>query len=218
MPTRALHWCGVVGPVLFVVVFLVEGLLRPGYDPLRHPVSSLAIGPGGWVQSVSFLVTGALLVASAVGLRRDGIVVPVLVAVVGAGLIGAGLWTCDPINGYPPGTPPAPPRTTSGHLHDGFSALLFLGVPVACLVHAFRSLQRGAKRVAWCSAGTAVAFFAFFVLAGMGFAQSPTLMPYGGLMQRAALVVGFAWLAALALAQLRAESTQSPQRPPPGTR
>jgi hypothetical protein len=34
--------CGVIDGPLFVVVFLVEAATRAGYDPLRHPVSSLA--------------------------------------------------------------------------------------------------------------------------------------------------------------------------------
>ena len=35
---RAGLWAGVVGPILFIVVFLVEGAIRPGYDPIRHQV------------------------------------------------------------------------------------------------------------------------------------------------------------------------------------
>jgi Protein of unknown function (DUF998) len=42
---RALFVCGVVAGPLFVLVFLIEGAMTPDYDPLRHPVSSLALGP-----------------------------------------------------------------------------------------------------------------------------------------------------------------------------
>jgi hypothetical protein len=59
------------GPV-FVAVFLVEGVVRDGYRPLRHPVSSLALGPRGWIQAGNFAVTGTLLLAAAAGLARAG--------------------------------------------------------------------------------------------------------------------------------------------------
>ena len=42
--TKTLLACGVIGGPLFVVVFLVEGATRVGYDPQRDPVSSLALG------------------------------------------------------------------------------------------------------------------------------------------------------------------------------
>ena len=64
--------CGVIGPVIFVVSFVVQGALRSGYDALRHPVSSLSIGPAGWVQMATFWLTGLLIAAYAVGLRRAG--------------------------------------------------------------------------------------------------------------------------------------------------
>ena len=66
--------CGVLGPVIFVASFLVQGAVRSGYDALRHPVSSLSLGSAGWVQMATFWVTGLLIAAYAVGLRRAGAV------------------------------------------------------------------------------------------------------------------------------------------------
>ncbi|MGH3184154.1 MAG: DUF998 domain-containing protein [Streptosporangiaceae bacterium] len=48
--TRRLLYCGAAAGPLFVAVFVVEGARRAGYKPLRHPVSSLSLGPHGWVQ------------------------------------------------------------------------------------------------------------------------------------------------------------------------
>jgi hypothetical membrane protein len=42
--TRALLTAGVVGPVAFVVTFLIEGATRPGYSAFRNYVSSLSLG------------------------------------------------------------------------------------------------------------------------------------------------------------------------------
>jgi hypothetical protein len=48
--STALLWGGLLAGPAFVVVYTVEGARRPGYDELRHPVSSLALGPRGWVN------------------------------------------------------------------------------------------------------------------------------------------------------------------------
>jgi Protein of unknown function (DUF998) len=50
---RALLVCGVIAGPLVIVVFLIEGAMMPDCDPLRHPVSPLALGPYGWTQTAS---------------------------------------------------------------------------------------------------------------------------------------------------------------------
>ena len=149
--SRILLWCGVLGPAFFVVSFLVQGALRPAYDPLRHPISSLSLGSGAaWVQSATFLITGLLVIAFAVGLGLAGCGrwTPILIGLVGLGLMGAGIFTTDPINGYPPGTSIPAPRTRSGILHDQFSTPVFTALPAACLVMARRFGRQGSRWLA----------------------------------------------------------------------
>jgi Protein of unknown function (DUF998) len=62
--TALLLVCGVVAGSLFVMTFIAEGATRADYSPLRHSISSLALGPSGWVQTVNFLAAG--------GLKRPG--------------------------------------------------------------------------------------------------------------------------------------------------
>ncbi|WP_020579236.1 DUF998 domain-containing protein [Actinopolymorpha alba] len=214
---RVLLACGVVGPALFVLVFLVEGVTRPNYDPLRHPVSSLALGETGWTQVVNFLVTGALILAFAIGLRPairrydGGIWAPLLVGLVGVGLIGAGVFVTDPIGGYPPGSPLVPEGTVNGALHDAFSLPVFTALPAACFVVAYRFARSG-RRMGWAvySVLTAVVFMTCFVLASFGFSRQSAFVPVGGLFQRLAIIVGFAWIGALAVHLLR--PTREPSR------
>lgn len=71
-PARVLLRCGMAAGPVFVTAFLLEGAVRDGYRPLRHPVSSLALGPRGWIQAANFAVTGTLLLAGAAGLSRAG--------------------------------------------------------------------------------------------------------------------------------------------------
>jgi Protein of unknown function (DUF998) len=203
---RALLACAAAAGPVFLTAATVEGANRPGYDPLRHPISSLSLGPGGWQQMANFGVTGALYVAGAVGLGRSPVnrTTALLVAAVGAGLLGAGAFRTDPVNGYPPGTPAAHEHYSPlGALHDGFSTPVFLGVPAAGLVQAVSALRRGERGWAAYSAGSAVTMFGTFALAGAGFSQQPRFVRWGGLFQRAALGVGFGYLSALAGRTLR---------------
>src|SRR5690348_10334304 len=67
---RLLLACGFVGPLLFIVVFLIEGATRPGYNAWHHFVSSLSQGEQGWMQIANFIVCGVLVICFAFGLRR----------------------------------------------------------------------------------------------------------------------------------------------------
>jgi Protein of unknown function (DUF998) len=64
------RFCWVIAGPLFVLVFLIEGAMTPDYDPLRHPISSLTLGPFGWTQTLNFSVVSLLTLAFAVGLVR----------------------------------------------------------------------------------------------------------------------------------------------------
>jgi hypothetical protein len=72
MGNQTLLACGVAAGPLFTVAYLLEGASRGDYKPLRHPVSSLALGRSGWTQTVNFLFTGLLSLIFAVGLWRAG--------------------------------------------------------------------------------------------------------------------------------------------------
>jgi hypothetical protein len=161
--TRLLLRCGVAAAPAFVVVFLLEGAARDGYRPLRHPVSSLALGPRGWVQTANFALAGTLFLAGAAGLARADRAVagsraaPVFIAAAGAGLIGAAIFTTDPVSGYPPGTPDALTRPSrTGTAHNLAAIPVFAGLPAAALACGWRSWQAGQHLFGLYSAGSAV--------------------------------------------------------------
>jgi hypothetical protein len=208
--TRRLLRCGLAAGPVFVTAFLVEGAARDGYRPLRHPVSSLALGPGGWVQAANFAVTGMLFLAGAAGLARaDDPAVgaraqPVLIGAAGAGLIGSAVFTTDPVSGYPPGTPDAlraPSR--AGTMHNLAAIPVFLGLPAAALGYSWRSFRIGQRAFGLYCAGTAITMLAAMALAAAGFSQSPRLADLGGLFQRASIVTGFGWLTVLSARALQ---------------
>lgn len=65
----ALAAAGIVGPVVFAVVAVAQGLLRPSYSFVAQPVVALVAGPSGWVQNLNFVVLGAAIIAFAIGLQ-----------------------------------------------------------------------------------------------------------------------------------------------------
>ena len=53
---------GIVGPIVVIVGDLAASLSTTGYSPIRDSVSSLALTPIGWLQTICFLAMGLLLV------------------------------------------------------------------------------------------------------------------------------------------------------------
>jgi hypothetical protein len=191
---RGLLGCGLAAGPLFTCAYLLEGGSRADYSAWRHPVSSLALGRQGWVQVANFLTTGALLLAFGVGWRCAGERskwLPRLVGSIGAGLIGAGVFACDPVGGYPPGTPLRRQRPSlRGALHQAFSALVFLGMPAMFAIEARKDHSRWSAY----STLTCLGFVGTFAASSAGFGQVPGLARRGGAFQRVALTIGFTWL------------------------
>jgi Protein of unknown function (DUF998) len=153
-PARALLTCGVVAGPLYVVVALLQVLVRDGFDLSRHPLSLLSLGDWGWIQITNFVVGGLLAIGFAIGLGRvlppgrGGTWAPLLVGGYGLGLIAGGAFVADPGLGFPPGTPDGIPDHFSWHglLHAFAPPLASLSLIAACfvLVRRFVGLrQRG---------------------------------------------------------------------------
>ena len=138
--TRSLLGYGVLAGPFYVVVGLAQALTREGYDLTRHDLSLLANGPLGWIQIADLILSGLMTVAAAVGMHRSLRVLgggrgsvwgPRLVAGYGVGLVGAGLFVADPMNGFPPGTPDGPPAVVTA---GGIGHLVFGGLGFLCLI------------------------------------------------------------------------------------
>jgi hypothetical protein len=216
--TRILLSCGIIGSLLFVSSFIIEGSVRPDYDPFRHPVSSLSIGDSGWIQVLNFIISGLLVIAFAIGLKRSLSDLKgkgaFLIGLVGAGLMGAGFFTTDPVYGYPENQPLRLAQyTLGGHLHDLFSMLVFVCLPWACF--AFRKYFITASKISlarYC-VFTAIGVLATFILAAIGFKQSPYLVDFAGILQRLSIVIGCAWIFVFAVYLLKFNSQKKPEAP-----
>ncbi|MCO1339914.1 hypothetical protein BJH93_13615 [Kocuria polaris] len=187
---------GAVGAVLFVVVFLIDGLTRPGYSPVRQPVSALALGGRGWIQTANFLVCGAAVTVGGVAVVLAGqYVLGSLLAVFGLGLVASGLFRMDPMRGYPPGTPDTDPAEFSRlhQLHDHAGTVVFFSLPVTAVVGVF--VMPG---LVWKVLTVAVVIALVIALSAFSRAWE-SASPRTGLAQRAFIVPGWLWVAAVFL-------------------
>jgi hypothetical protein len=200
--TRSLLGYGVVAGPLYVVVVLVQALIRPGFDLARDDASLLSNGSLGWIQIANFLITGLMVIACAVGVRRalaggpGAAWGPRLLALFGIGMIGAGLFVADSMNGFPTGAPAGRPEviTVHGMLHIVSAGIGFLSFVAACFVFARRFAGQG--RSAWgrSSLATGVVFLAAFVGLASGSGSPVVVIAFW-----VALLLAWAWLGALAV-------------------
>ncbi|MEV0590647.1 DUF998 domain-containing protein [Nonomuraea cavernae] len=176
--TTPLLWCGVAAGPLFVATVVVQELTRDGFDPVRHALSQLSLGDSGWIQTANFVVSGLLVLVSAVGLRRllhpgpAGTWGPLLIGLYGFGLIWGGVFPTDPAAGFPPGTPDVVSEPSwHGMLHNLAPVFTGLTLIVACLVFARRFARLGQRGWAAYCLVTAPAYlvlgFAAFPLADL---------------------------------------------------
>lgn len=211
--TRLLIAGGVVGPLLFIIVFLIEGATRPGYSAWHNYVSSLSTSDQGWEQIVNFLVCGLLSLGFAVGLRkvlrtgRGAVWGPVLFGIFGLALVIAGIFVTDGSLGYPPGSTTNGPQTLHGTIHGVAGLVTFVSLPLACFVMARRFADNPHWK-GWALVSTLVGiaiialFVAFTAVSALDengvLPNSPT-----GFLQRIAIILGWIWMALLALRLLR---------------
>jgi hypothetical membrane protein len=191
---RRLIGAGLIGPLLFLLVALVDGFTKPDYSAIQNDISELALGAHGWVQSANFLLFGVLLIAFAAGLRqlfptgRASVFGPLLLALSGLGLVVSGVFPTDPIS--------ATSNTLAGTIHNLAGLVVFSMLSAACFVYA----RRFRREPAWRGYGL------YSVMTGV---LSPVLVvafvvqfvdtPYAGLFQRVFIAILWLWIAVVAL-------------------
>ncbi len=197
--TRSLLGYGVIAGPIYIAVSVAQGLVRDGFDLSRHEWSLLANGPWGWVQMVNLVLTGLMVVAAAVGYRRRMIIgtgsrwAPRLLAVYGISLVAAGIFTADPMLGFPVGIPEGMPVAPSLHgiLHIVAGGVGFLALIVAMFVLGRRFLNEGRGKRAAFTVATGI-----FFLAGFGGIASGSPTVATNLAFTAAVVLMWTWVTA----------------------
>ncbi len=195
-----LSWGAGAGP-FYVVVSLAQALTRDGFDPTRHQWSLLENGDLGWVQVANFVLTGLMLVAFAVGLRRSfvggrgGRWAPVLTGLFGAALVAAGVFRADPALGFPIGTPDGVGTVTAhGIGHFAAAGVGFIAIAACCFVLARRFTAEGAGGLTAFSRITGIVFLGGFLGVASGAGSVAANLLFTG-----AVILIFAWVAVVAV-------------------
>jgi hypothetical protein len=122
---------GMIGPVFLGAADLAAGITSPGYNPARDSISSLALTPNGWLQTIGFLVLGLLVELFAAGLLfsirskrgfRFGIAILVWF---GFELLLLGAFRTDPAGSV---------STRDGIIHGLAAKTVFWLFPFVCLL------------------------------------------------------------------------------------
>lgn len=178
---------GLIAPPLFVLVWILAGLIDPHFSFLTGHGSDLAKGSAGWLMTLNFIVAGLLEVLFAVALLAGkSRVVGVLVLVVGLGLAGSGLFPED-FQGRA--------ATAAGSVHNALFPVVFLAIVLAAVYSAIRA-GGGWRVYSILTALVVVGGTLGFLIAG----SEPGDPLYGvsGVIELLLTVVAFAWLTLLA--------------------
>jgi len=122
---------GIVAPFMLGLADIIAALSSPEYDWARDSISSLALTPMGWIQTIGFLFSGLLVEVFVVGLflsirRRWGFGFSIGVFVCfGFGLLLIGAFQTDPSGA---------PDTIEGTIHSITAIVAFSIFPGACLL------------------------------------------------------------------------------------
>jgi hypothetical membrane protein len=191
-------WAGIIGPALFVLVFLIEGALRPGYNALSTYVSALSLGPRGWIQITNFLVFGTLLflfsrrVAAEYRSGAAAKAGPVLLTITALCYFFSGPFVMDPQN------TPLNQITVHGTIHGILGALAFTLMPISMIVYQrrFRTEPAFQRLRGWTLLLTilcSVAWVVFSTVSKAAQLQS-TFSPWFGVFQRALIIPFMLWV------------------------
>jgi hypothetical protein len=194
-------WAGMLGTLLFVATFTLEGWLRPGYQPLAMYVSTLSLGPRGWIQ-IANIIFGVLLFVFTRGVAaefpsgraaRSGLILLTIIAVC---YLLSGPFVMDPTGTSISQT------TVHGLIHGILGALAFLLMPASCFVYLrLFNLDPG-----WWTFALGIVSAAALILLTIAskFPQFQILFAgWLGLIQRALIVPFMAWVFLFALGLLR---------------
>src|SRR5262245_12611172 len=197
MHARTLALAGIIGPIWFTTLVVVQGFLQPEYSHVRLPISALAAWPTGWIQNLNFYVVGALTIAFAYALHRS--VAPARQGSLGGallvlGVIGlwlAGTFAWPRLHGVP----------TENAPHVVGAITVFAATGIGLMVFSRRMIADPQWRdLAAYTMVTGIAVLVLFVMVGFfAIDDGAPLHPWAGLLQRILAAVWFANLIVLAI-------------------
>jgi len=94
--------CGIIAPIFFTIMVIIESLLRPGFSQIYDTVSMLGLGNLAILQIINFIIFGLLLISFTIGFSKylktrsgkavTGLLITFSVAVIFAGVAFLFQW------------------------------------------------------------------------------------------------------------------------------
>jgi hypothetical membrane protein len=195
--TGNLALAGIIGPIWFTALVVLQGVLQPDYSHIQMPISALAAWPTGWIQNLNFYVMGALTIIFALALHRSvrptsrGGTGVALLAIGGLGLVLAGLFPWKMVDGVPTETP--------SHVVGAITTFASTGLGLIVFSRRMSADSRW-RHLATYTLCSGIAVLVLFVLVGF-FAvdDGAPLHSWTGLLQRVLVAVWCVWVIALAV-------------------
>jgi hypothetical membrane protein len=198
---------GIIAPVWFVTMVIVQGFMHPDYSQIALPISAYAAWPNGWMQNLTFFVTSPLLALFAVGLHnaiqptRYGLVGVILLLLPSIGMVIAGLFPWISVNGVPTATRP-----------HALGGVLTFTTASAGMVLISRRMATDAnwRDLATYVLVTGIVMVVLFLMTGaLAIDENAPLHAYFGLLQRLFVIAWFACMIVMARRALQIARTGS---------
>ncbi len=196
--------CSLIAGPIYILLGILQILIRPGFDPTQHDLSLMSNGDLGWIQITNFVATGLLTILGAIGMKKAlqsgkgktwG---PLLIGLYGLGLIGAGIFIADPMNGFPPGMAPATPIiSTNGILHLVSGAIGFLGLIISCTIFSRRFSSLKETKWSRFSLFTGILYLLAFIGIASGSQPGSPVIRLVTIAFTIAVILGWTWISLL---------------------
>jgi hypothetical protein len=191
-------YCGLIAPILFVLIFTIEGLLRENYSAMKNFISELSLGSRGWIQISNFLIFGVLFFVFSMGLlqefrkRKLSSTGPILFLILACCYFFSGPFITDP------GTIYTQQKSVHGIIHGVLGATVFLLMTIS----SWTFLKLFKKEKAFKSLKNVTLLFAILLTLSLIAFTYATKVPTSqnnfpnrtGLFQRLALIPFMVWL------------------------
>ena len=179
----ALLFCGILGPLIFLIAYFTFGQLSPDFDMLRQPIGRLELMQYGWIQSANFIVFGLFISAFAFGLRLElgANLLPWSQAFIAFGMILLGIFIHEPAH--------------------TFASLISSAALITSFLLFARRFAADARWRGWatyaglCAVSMAILMFSYWYAHKVD-------SPYAGVFEHMVVFIHFTWLAGFVLTLL----------------
>jgi hypothetical membrane protein len=99
-------WCGLLGSILFNVIYFSFGIMAVQYNMMSQSIGDLELIRFGWIQSANFIMFGLATGALAIAFRKElqggfgATLIPLVYWLTAVGAIMMGLFINEPIHTY----------------------------------------------------------------------------------------------------------------------